>query len=225
MDVVAQRPPGVAAPGEPGSNASSDAWAVGREFIAALAARDSKRLEACFRSEAHLRALVPSGPEEHSGSALVAARFIAWFGEATSVQILDQCAEPVVDRLHLRYRFREGYPDGESEIIEQDAFCIVEEGQILTMDLVCSGHRPESKGKSTGVHHFDAGELGCGSGLPQEFRHQLDSIPIGSVLEIVARDPAAKEDLPSLARLLGHRVISVDPLPDGSTVLTVQRGR
>lgn len=215
----------MAAEAQPIDPTSTDLGAVGREFVAALAARDGKRLEACFHSEAHLRALVPSGLQEHSGRAALATRFVSWFKEAAAIRVLDQCAEPLADRLHLRYRFWEDYADGESEIIEQDAFCSVEKGQIVAMDLVCSGHRPESREKPTGVHHFDAGELGCGSGLPQEFRHQISAIPIGSVLEVVARDPSAREDLPSLARLLGHRVISVTASPDGSTLLSVQRGR
>lgn len=202
-----------------------DVSALGREFVAGLAARDSERLEACFRPQARLRALVPFGLQEHSGAANLAARFASWFAEGATIRVLDESAEPLADRLHLRYRFREVYPDSEVEIIEQNAFCAVEQGQIASMDLVCSGHRPEVTPKGAGVHRFDAGDLGCGSGLPQEFRDQINAIPVGSILEIVARDPAAKEDLPSLARLLGHRVISADLSQDGRVVLTVQRGR
>jgi TusA-related sulfurtransferase len=66
--------------------------------------------------------------------------------------------------------------------------------------------------------------LGCSNGLPEEFRRQIDSIPIGSILEISTRDPSAREDLPSLSRLLGHRVISISNSPDGNTVLSIQRG-
>jgi TusA-related sulfurtransferase len=93
------------------------------------------------------------------------------------------------------------------------------------MDLLCSGHRPETRTQVSDVHHFDAGDLGCSSGLPEEFRRQIDSIPVGSILEVSTRDPSAREDLPSLTRLLGHRVVSVSSSPDGSTVLVVQRGR
>ena len=44
------------------------------------------------------------------------------------------------------------------------------------------------------VHRFDAGDLGCGSGLPREFRARIGQIPIGHILEIVTKDPSAKED-------------------------------
>ena len=199
--------------------------ATGEDFVVALSDRDSERLEACFHAEVRMRALVPSGFQEHRGSSAVVARLNSWFAEAESIQVLEKNVYRVADRLHIRYRFRESYSDGESEIIEQDAYCDLREGQIAAIDLLCSGHRPEPRDKVSDSYHFDAGDLGCSSGLPEEFRRQIDSIPVGSILEISTRDPSAKEDLPSLTRLLGHRVISVSNSPDGNTVLVVQRGR
>ncbi len=199
--------------------------AIGEAFVDALADRDPKRLEVCFHPEVRLRALVPSGFQESQGVAAVMARLESWFGQAESIEILRKEAYHIADRLHVRYRFNEHYSDGDSEIIEQDAYCNVRQGLIVAMDFLCSGHLPERRIEATNLHHYDAGDLGCGSGLPQEFRRQINAIPVGGVLEVVARDPSAKEDLPSLARLLGHRVLSVKTSPDGSTVLAVQRGR
>jgi TusA-related sulfurtransferase len=198
--------------------------ATGEDFVVALSDRDSERLEACFHPEIRMRALVPSGFQEQRGRSAVVARLNSWFAEAESIQVLEKNVYRVADRLHIRYRFRELYADGESEIIEQDAYCDLREGQIAAMDLLCSGHRPERR-EVADVHRFDAGDLGCSSGLPEEFRRQIDSIPVGSILEISTRDPSAKEDLPSLTRLLGHRVISVSNSPEGDTVLVVQRSR
>ena len=48
---------------------------------------------------------------------------------------------------------------------------------------------------------------------------------VGDVLAVTARDPAAKEDLPPLARLMGHTVHSVEAPGDGRLVITVERGR
>jgi tRNA 2-thiouridine synthesizing protein A len=199
--------------------------AIGTELVAALADRSAKRLEECFRSEARLRALVPSGFREREGSSAVAATFMAWFAEAESIQVLDQGADRIGGRLRLRYRFRERYADGAVKVIEQQAFCDVKDGRIVSIDLLCSGHVPEPSDATGHVRQFDAGDLGCGSGLPQEFRRQINALPMGGILEVVARDPSAREDLPSLARLLGQRVLSVKGTPDGSTVLTVQRNR
>jgi TusA-related sulfurtransferase len=198
--------------------------ATGEDLVVALSDRDSERLEACFHPEVRMRALVPSGFQELEGALAVARRLNSWFVEAESIEVLEKNVYRVADRLHIRYRFRERYSDGESEIIEQNAYCDLREGQIVAIDLLCSGLRPESCIEITDVHRFDAGDLGCSSGLPEEFRRQINLIPIGSTLEIVTRDPSAKEDLPSLTRLLGHRMVSVRNSPEGSTVLVVQRG-
>jgi len=199
--------------------------ATGEDFVVALSDRDSERLEACFHPEVRMRALVPSGFQEVKGPSSVVGRLNSWFAQAESIQVLEKSVYRVADRLHVRYRFRERYSDGESEIIEQDAYCDLREGAIVAIDLLCSGHRPVLPDKVTDLHSFDAGDLGCSSGLPEEFRRQIDGIPIGNILEVVTRDPSAKEDLPSLSRLLGHRVVSVRDSSDGSTVFVVQRGK
>jgi TusA-related sulfurtransferase len=75
------------------------------------------------------------------------------------------------------------------------------------------------------VHTFDAGDLSCGTGLAQEFRRRMLAIPVGDILEVETIDPAAKEDLPSLARMMGHRVRSVESPGDGRLLITMERGR
>lgn len=74
------------------------------------------------------------------------------------------------------------------------------------------------------IHHFDAGEMGCLEGLPAEFKRQLDAIPVGDVLEVIARDPSAREDLPALAELLGHEVLVSEFIEDAAVHLQVRRG-
>jgi TusA-related sulfurtransferase len=77
----------------------------------------------------------------------------------------------------------------------------------------------------TGIHHFDAGDLGCADGLAGEFRRRIQQIPVGEVLEVSTRDPAAKEDLPPLARMMGHVVRSIEASGDGRLMVKVERGR
>ena len=72
---------------------------------------------------------------------------------------------------------------------------------------------------------FDAGTLGCADGLAQEFRRRVLAIPVGDVLLVETSDPAAKEDLPPLARMMGHTVRSVEPSGNGRLLITVERGR
>ncbi len=215
--------PGETGPGRESASNPTERPAVGGEFVAALADRDAQRLGSCLAGDVRLRALVPSGYQEHRGSTAVISRFMSWFEEPDTIQVLDKSEHTVVDRLRLYYQFREVYADGASEIIEQSAICDIRDGKLAGIDLLCSGHRPEPTREATGVHRFDAGELGCGSDLPQEFRRQIAAVPIGGTLEISTRDPSAKEDLPSLARLLGHRVVHVRGSPDGTTVVAVER--
>lgn len=198
--------------------------AAGEALVEALAARDSKRLRAALHPGAHLRALVPSGFKESIGSDAVAARMESWFAEPESLTVVSKKVSHVSDRLRIQYCFDERYPDGDSEVIEQDAYCGVREGRIESIDLLCSGHLPGPAQGAQEVRRFDAGELGCGSGLPQEFRRQVGALPVGGILETTARDPAAKEDLPALARLLGHEVLSVTTSQDGQTIVVVRRG-
>jgi len=61
--------------------------------------------------------------------------------------------------------------------------------------------------------------------LAGEFRRQIQAVPVGEVLVVTARDPAAREDLPPLARMMGHTVRSVDAADDGRVLITVERGR
>ena len=78
--------------------------------------------------------------------------------------------------------------------------------------------------KSPPAHDFDAGALGCGTGLAAEFRRRLAAIAVGDTLRILTCDPAAREDVPALARLLGQRVLAVDTSGDATTI-TVERTR
>ena len=75
------------------------------------------------------------------------------------------------------------------------------------------------------VHTFDAGDLSCATGLAGEFRRQILAIPLGDVLSVETVDPAAKEDLPPLARMMGHKVLSVEPSEGGRLQISVERGR
>jgi tRNA 2-thiouridine synthesizing protein A len=54
---------------------------------------------------------------------------------------------------------------------------------------------------------WDAGDLACGD-LVLALRRRLNEMPPGSVMELIARDPAAPEDLPAWCRLTGHRLVS-----------------
>jgi len=202
-----------------------DTWRPAEEFVNAIAARDYALLQACLGPQIRFRALIPPGLREREGARETVHLLRSWFEGVDRLEILDRGVKPIAHRAHVWYRLRAFYPDADPEVIEQSAYCEVEGGQITAMDLVCSGYLPEPSQDTSASHRFDAGDLGCGTGLPQEFRHRIEALPIGGVLEVHVRDPSAREDLPSLARLLGHRVLFVRPSPDGGTLLAVERGQ
>jgi len=129
--------------------------------------------------------------------------------------------------LVLSYRFRLHDEDG-WQLIEQHLMAdVAPDGRLEAFDLLCSGflQTPGLGDEPGGTHRFDAGNLGCADGLAGEFRRRIGAIPIGDVLVVTARDPAAKEDLPPLARMMGHAVRSIETPGDGRLLITVERRR
>lgn len=199
--------------------------AVALAFLDALVRHDFKVLGASLAPGVRFRALVPGEAVDADTAADVVACFQRWFGDKTDVEILDRRVETLVDRLRVEFRARV-LKKGQPLLIAQSLCGDLEDGQFATLDLVCTGFRPEAAGVPHDTTHvFDAGDLGCASGLPREFRTRIGQIPVGHVLEIITGDPAAREDLPSMARLLGHQVRSVDAGPNGMTRIRVERSQ
>ena len=197
-------------------------------LVVAIAARDYTGVLSSFQSDARLRYLIPSGPGQVAGASDVAATFLDWFGGSDRIDVQDVLVERVGDRTSVRYRLLV-HEDDAWAVVEQQAFADFDTaGLIVAVDLLCSGFRPagEADGPSpAGAHAFDAGTMGCSDGLAAEFRRRMGAIPIGDVLVVTARDPAAKEDLPPLARMMGHTVRSIDTWGDGRLTFTMERGR
>jgi TusA-related sulfurtransferase len=202
--------------------------APAQRFVAALAARDFDGLAAGLAPDVRFRYLVPSGSGELRGQDQATAKFRDWFGDADALEVESTRIEALPDRTSARYRFLLHEQDGWKEVEQQTYVDVDEEERIAGIDLLCSGFRPTAgPGESPmpGTHRFDAGTLGCADGLAQEFRRRILAIPLGDVLAIETSDPAAKEDLPPLARMMGHTVRSVEPSASGRLLITVERGR
>lgn len=200
---------------------------VGERFVDAIARRDFDGLRAAIADDVRFRLLVPKGPQAHTGAGETVGRFVGWFEEARELQLESSSVQDVSGRLALVYRFRLLDADG-WQVIEQHLMAdVAQDGRLEAIDLLCSGFRrdPGSETETNGIHRFDAGNLGCADGLAGEFRRRIGEIPLGDVLEVTARDPAAKEDLPPLARMMGHEVRSVETQGDGRLLVTVERRR
>jgi tRNA 2-thiouridine synthesizing protein A len=59
---------------------------------------------------------------------------------------------------------------------------------------------------TTITESWDAGDMACGD-LVLALRLRLNTLPAGAVLQVLASDPAAPEDLPAWCRLTGHRLL------------------
>jgi TusA-related sulfurtransferase len=198
------------------------AGATSHRFLELLAARDFERLVASLASDAHARFLLPHGLEEYDGRDAIVARIKSWFGSASLFDLAASTEDQVGMRHRISWRFNV-VRDGSRQVIEQVVYLDLGPHGIERIDLLCSGFLAEP-GVAAGPRQvFDAGDMGCADGLAQEFRRQIAKVSIGGSLEVVVSDPAAKEDLPSLARLLGQRITSTEAHDDGRLTITVER--
>jgi TusA-related sulfurtransferase len=200
---------------------------AGEALVNALARRDFEGLRAVIADDVRFRLLLPKGPQAHSGVAETVEAFVSWYGDVEELHLESSSVETVADRLVLKYRFRLHDADGwqviEQHLVADDA----PDGRLDKIDLLCSGFLPiiGPEDASSSIHPFDAGDLGCADGLASEFRRRMGAILVGDVLVVTARDPAAKEDLPPLARMMGHEVRSIETPGDGRLLMTVERRR
>ncbi len=192
-------------------------------FLEALTGRDFERMEACLAPAAHARPLLPRGAEDVVGRGQIGGRLKKWFGSGSEFQVVTCSRDGIGGRQRASWRFRL-VRDGQSwELIEQIAFMDLGPDGIQCIDLLCSGFIPETEPDGAQVDIFDAGDMGCADGLAQEFRQRIASVAIGGSLVAIVRDPAAREDIPPLARMLGHTVKSVEAQDEGTYRITVVR--
>jgi tRNA 2-thiouridine synthesizing protein A len=194
-----------------------------QKFTKLLAARDFEGLAPTLASDAHARFLLPHGLEEYAGRDPIVSRIKSWFESASVFDLTSSSEETVGLRQRLSWRFSVVRDGRSREVIEQVAYLNLGPAGIEQIDLLCSGFQMEPGIATGSIQIFEAGAMGCADGLAQEFRRRIATVPIGGSLEVVVRDPAAKEDLPSLARLLGQRVTSTEAHDDGRLTITVER--
>jgi TusA-related sulfurtransferase len=197
----------------------------GAAFVDALASRDFTSARSLLADDVRFRMLLPGGPATESGADASIGRFIGWFANADVFEVESSSVDDVEGRAAATYRFRFHDVDG-WRVIEQHLMLDVgTDGRVEAIDLLCSGFRSIATEAPGTVHRFDAGSLGCADGLAGEFRRRVQQIPVGDVLVVSTRDPAAKEDLPPLARMMGHVVRSIEAYGDGRLLVSVERGR
>ncbi len=198
---------------------------VGAAFLDALTTREFDAARALLADDVRFRMLVPNALMTESDADATIGRFIGWFGEADPFEVEASTAGEVEGRAAIIYRFRLRDADGWQAIEQHLMLDVGPDGHIAGIDLLCSGFRSIAVCDPNRMHRFDAGDLGCADGLAGAFRKHMQEIPVGHVLVVSTRDPAAKEDLPPLARMMGHVVRSIEAPGDGRFLVSVERGR
>jgi hypothetical protein len=111
-------------------------------FAEAIAAQDLESLAWCLHPDVRFRALTPNHTFGHFGSDSAITTIQGWFDDVSILELVSSEVEPVGDRVRVAYRFRV-LADGVWSVIEQQAFCTIDEGVVTDVSLVCSGRRPE----------------------------------------------------------------------------------
>jgi hypothetical protein len=128
-----------------------DAQAVGEAFLSALVVGDFDRMGALLTPEVRLRALTPSHVWGSFGAA-ARATMRGWWGKYDRLEFLWTRVEMVSTKLHLSYRYLEWTGD-QATLCEQHAYCVVEDGLIADLSLLCAGSLPipEDVGEGRGA--------------------------------------------------------------------------
>jgi hypothetical protein len=116
---------------------------LGRAFVAALGAKDFKRLGALLDPQIDFRGLTPGRAWEATDSNAVVEEVLRrWFADSDEIeQILAIETDSFADRQRVSYRLRIRNPDGKF-IVEQQAYYTDHDGRINWMRVLCSGFRP-----------------------------------------------------------------------------------
>jgi arsenite methyltransferase len=83
---------------------------------------------------------------------------------------------------------------------------------------------PVLNGMENTIREFSAGDRACGDGVGRDLRAWWGSVPPGTRTVVTMRDPSTKADVPSLARMLGHRVEDMTETGDTLRVTVRTKG-
>jgi hypothetical protein len=111
-------------------------------FAEAIAAQDLESLAWCLHPDVRFRALTPNHTFGHFGSDSAIATIQGWFADVSILELVGSGIEPIGDRVRVSFRFRL-FADGLWSVMEQQAFCTIDEGVVTDISLICSGRRPE----------------------------------------------------------------------------------
>lgn len=181
-------------------------------MITALAERDSGALRAVMAEDVDFRALLPSRVVGADNATGAAAEMVGWFDDVPRIVLGRADVDTVGDLWHAAYRL-ELHGMDVPRIVEDQAYCVVVDGRIQRLRLMCSGFRPV--GVPAADQRIDALGDGCATLTPR-IAAAMRAMAAGDVLGVLTDDPAAAEGIAAWSRLTGHEVITATPEAAGT---------
>ena len=116
---------------------------LGRDFAAALGAKDFERAGEMLAPDVDFRGLTPGRSWEASGAEEVKSDVLAeWFEDSDHIdEVLAIETGSFADRQTVTYSFR-GHNDDGPFVVEQQAYLTERDGRIDWIRVLCSGFRP-----------------------------------------------------------------------------------
>ena len=131
------------------------AESLGKDWIGSIREGALDRLAQFCSPRVTSRLLLPGGLVSLNTAADLVSRYRDWFDGYTAIRVESSRVSQVGSKLGIFYRLllQDG---GVSERIEQQLYCIVKDGHVQQLHLVCSGFHP-----------VQPGEPAPAAGLPQ----------------------------------------------------------
>ena len=206
---------------------SLNAQRLGEDWIQAIAANDLERLTPLCSPRVTSRLLLPGGLVTYSNPADLVARYREWFGDYSDIRVEASRAALVGRRLGIFYRLLL-QDQGDTERIEQQLYCILKDGRVSQLHLVCSGFQAVEMNEEVAM--MDAQEVGqpdpvrdallefhsdapdtsstCALLTPM-IRSRLKELQSGQVLEVRVNDPEARGDIEAWSRMTGNPLLKL----------------
>jgi TusA-related sulfurtransferase len=208
---------------------------LGEDWIKAIQAKDFDRVAQFCTPRATIRMLLPGGLVSYSNASDVVNKYREWFGDYSEVRVEASRVSRVERRLGIFYRLllRD---HGDAERIEQQLYCILKDGRVAQLHLVCSGFQSVESDKEVSMlemrqdgqpdpirdgllelHSEEPDTAATCAVLTPMIRERLDGMRSGQILEVRVNDPLARGDVEAWSRLSGNPLLKM--VDDGGEML------
>ncbi len=220
----------------------------GEDWIQAIITQNFKYVTAICHPDIKSTLLLPKRIAHLENATDLAKEVEDWFGGYDLIQKEQSRVAMVGVKLGIFYRLR-CTESKAANTIEQQLYCMVREGRIERLNLICSGFQPDLVSKTAplagvlntshinlqssspvtppanAILEFKA-NVGQGSTcamLTPYIKNKLGGMSSGEVLEVHVDDITAKEDIEAWSRLSGNLLLRIDQSVDQELVFYIQK--